>query len=48
MQLIGGTAFWVITAFLLAGYLAPLRHYVDGDIQRLAFADAEISQRCPE
>ncbi len=36
MRLIGGTAFWVIVAVLVAGYLAPLGHYLDVDRIELA------------
>lgn len=46
MRLIGGTAFWVIVAILVAGYLAPLGQYLDDDRTELAFDDTNLAD-CP-
>ena len=48
MRLIGGTAFWVVVAILVTGYLAPLGHYLDVDGPELVFDDTRFGECRPE
>ena len=48
LRLVGGTAFWVIVGLVMAGYLAPLAHYVDDDVRSSCIDRAEADDGHPK